>query len=183
VRRRAAALLGALSLMAVALACGGGGGGGGGGPTAPPLPPTPAITFTAAGAGAANSIVLASGTGSTATRLLLEVRANQVQDLYGVAFDLTYPTAVLHYETRTQGTFLDGTFAVTEAPTGNLVVGVTRLGAVQGVSGSGVLLTLEFTPVASGSGSFSFSRNTALDSRGRALDGGNWVAGTVQVVR
>lgn len=177
--RRALAPALALALV-LALACGGGGGGGG--VTNPPPPPQPSITFTPAGAAGANSISLASTSASTATKLFLEVRANQVQNLYGAAFDLTYPSTVLRYDGRVQGTFLDGTLAVSEAPSGNLIVGVTRLGEVQGVSGSGVLVTLEFTAIAAGSGNFTFTRNSAVDSRGASLASG-WVGGSVQVVR
>ena len=172
-----------LVLGLLALSCGGGGGGGGGGgPTQPP-PTQPALSFTAAGAGGANSLVLASGPGSTAERLFLEVRANQVTDLYGVAFDLSYPTNVLRYVAKTSGTFLDGTVQVSETPPGNLVVGASRLGRVAGASGSGVVVTFEFVALGAGSGSFAFSRNTAVNSSGAPLAGSSWVAGTVQVIR
>ena len=183
---RLALCLGLLGLLALAgvVACGGGGGGGGPTqPPPPPPPPPPSITFTPAAAPAANSIFLTSSAASTASKLFLEVRANQVTDLYGVAFDLSYPTAVLRYDNAVRGNFLDGTIAVSETPAGNLVVGVTRLGAVQGVDGSGLLLTLELSPVAAGSGNFTFSRNAALDDDGAQMTATGWVAGSVQVVR
>ena len=64
-------------LLAVVASCGGGGGGG---PTAPP-PPQTGIVFTAAGTGAANSISLASGSGTSGSVLVLELRATQVKPL------------------------------------------------------------------------------------------------------
>jgi hypothetical protein len=176
-----------LGLLALALAACGGGGGGGGGPTAPtppPPPPPPGIVFTAAGSAGANSLFLASGAGTTANTLILELRASQVSDLYGVAFDLSYPGAQLQFTRVTAGPLLanGSAQAVTAAP-GTLVVGGTHLGAVAGASGSGVVLTLEFTALAAGGGSFVFSRNSALDSDGDIIPNVSWLAGSVQVTR
>jgi len=178
----------ALAVLAVLVlaACGGGGGGGGGTPTqpTPPPPPPPGITFTAAGVAGANSLALANGSGTTATNMVLELRANQVTDLYGVAFDLAYPSAQLQFARVTAGPLLSGG-AVQASVTspGTLVVGGTHLGNVPGANGSGVVLTLELTAVAAGSGSFTFSRNSALSSSGQTIAGVTWVAGSVQVNR
>jgi len=180
-------LLSTLAMTAaIAVSCGGGGGGGGGGPTepTPPPPPLAGFVFTAQGSPGANTIFLASGAATTATTLVLEVRASQVTDLYGVAFDLTYPSAQLQFVRATPGPLLSGGAAQAAASgAGTLVVGGTHLGNVAGASGSGVLLTLEFSAAAAGSGSFAFSRNTALDSTGSALTGVAWLAGSVQVTR
>jgi Cohesin domain len=175
----------AAGLLALTLAaCGGGGGGGG--PTDPtPTPaPQPGIFFTAQGNATANSLSLASGAATTATTLVLEVRASQVTDLYGVAFDLTYPSAALQFSRAVIGPLLAGgsVQAVPSTP-GTLVVGGTHLGNVAGATGSGVVMTLEFTALAAGQGSFAYSRNSAFDSAGRAMTGVSWVAGSVQVVR
>jgi hypothetical protein len=171
-----------LLLPLLLAACGGGGGGSG--PTAPP--PTPAgIVFTPAGAAGANTLFLASGAATTASTLVLEVRASQVTDLYGVAFNLTYPSAQLQFVRATAGPLL-GSGAVQAAvssPPGTLIVGGTHLGGVPGANGSGVVMTLEFTAVAAGSGSFGLSRNSALDSSGRPIAGVVWLAGSVSVTR
>jgi len=174
------ALASGLLMLALA-ACGGGGGGGG--PTEP-TPPTPGIVFTPQGTATANSISLASGTGTTANTLILEVRATQVTDLYGVAFDLAFPSAQLQFTRATAGALLSGgsVQAVASTP-GTLVVGGTHLGNVAGATGSGVLMTLEFSAVAAGQGSFAFSRNSAFDSHGTAMTGVGWVAGSVTVTR
>lgn len=167
-------------------ACGGGGGGTPTGPPPPP-PPTPGITFTASGGGTANSLSLASGAGGTTNTLVLEVRANSVQDLYGVSFDLTYPQQQLRYDGPAEGSFLNQSGASTSlqvapgAGAGTLVVGLTRLGGVTGVSGSGVLLSLRFTAVGAGSGNFGFSRNSTFKSDGTTA-GSTWSAGSVNVV-
>jgi hypothetical protein len=181
-------LLVVLSVLILALAACGGGGGGGGPteptPPSPPPPPTPGIVFTAQGTAGANSLSLASGSATTTTTLILELRANQVTDLYGVAFDLAYPSAQLQFTRVTAGPLLSGgaVQAVVTTP-GTLVVGGTHLGNVPGATGSGVVLTLEFTAVAAGEGSFAFSRNSALDSHGQAISGLSWVAGSVRVTR
>lgn len=159
--------------------CGGGGGGG-------PTEPGPGITFSAPAA-TANSLSLRRGTGSSATVLVVEVVATQVTDLYGVAFDLRYPTAVLSYAGITEGTFLDEegsvatTLQVAETPPGNLVIGTSRLGDVGSVTGTGVVVALEFRAQAAGSGAFSFDRNEALDITGNAQPDVTWTAGTVEV--
>jgi hypothetical protein len=176
-------LLAVLLLLALT-ACGGGGGGGGGGPTAPPPPPQPAIVFTGQGTSSPNSVSLGSGAGSSATTLFLEVRATSVTDLYGVAFDLRYPNTVLQFVRATPGPLIEGGSAqAAVVGTGNLVVGATRLGDVPGITGSGVLMTLEFTALVAGEGPFSFARNSALDPDARTLPGVTWSAGTVRVIR
>lgn len=174
----------AVLLFSTLAACGGGGGGGGGGPTAPPPPPQPAIVFTSTGTSSANSVVLASGTGSNATTLILEVRAISVADVYGVAFDLRYPSNLLQFVRATPGGLLEaGSVQAAAAGEGNLVVGASRLGEVPGVTGSGTLLTLEFTALTAGDGTFSFARNSALDPDARSLPGVTWAAGSVRIIR
>src|SRR5262249_18365049 len=111
-------------------------------------------------------------------------RATGIQDLYGVGFDLQVPGTVLQYDTSSNAgsIFPGGVFQVSHA-TSDLVVGASLLGGVRGVQGDGLILTLEFSPLASGSGTFTFSRNTAFDSTGKAISGVSWTAGSVQVVR
>ena len=168
-------------LLALTLAaCGGGGGGSG--PTAPP-PPTAGIVFTPQGTPGANTLYLASGAATTTTTLVLEVRASQMTDLYGVAFNLTYPSAQLQFVRATAGPLLGNgaVQAAVSSPPGTLIVGGTHLGSVPGANGSGVVMTLEFTAVAAGSGSFAFTRNSALDSSGRPIASVAWLAGSVSV--
>lgn len=170
--------------VVLAAACGGGGGGGGPTEPTPSPPPPPGITFTASGGGA-NSISLVSGAATNQTTLFLEVRATTVTDLYGVAFDLRYPNTALQFVRATAGGFLGGgaTLQAIEATPGTIVVGASRLGQVAGVTGSGLLMTLEFTAPAAGSGTFSFAENTALNASGSPMPGLTWAAGTVTVTR
>jgi hypothetical protein len=168
----------AVPLLLALTACGGGGSGGG--PTSPP-PPTKGIVFSATGTGGAG-ISLAQATSSDPNTLLLEVRATSVTDLYGVAFDLHFPTAVLRYVTSTQGPFLaDGSLQTVEGAGGVVIVGLSKLGTVPGATGSGVLLTLQFQGAATGTGAFSFARNTAVSSSGQTLSTLAWSAGSVNV--
>lgn len=168
-----------LALGLLAAACGGGGGGGG--PTAPP-PPQRGIVVTAAAA-PATGVSIASGAGSTATTLVLEVRANAVTDLYGVAFDLRYPSNLLQLVQASSGPFLGSPTLQSNpgATPGVVVVGLSKLGAAAGTTGTGVLMTLEFRAIAAGEGTFSFEQNTAVRSSGATIDNFGWAAGTVRV--
>jgi hypothetical protein len=190
-------LLALIGVLALGPACGGGGS-----PSEPPPVPTttptptptptpsptptptpaPGITFIAVSTGP--GIVLGQGGATTATSLTVEVRAATVTALYGVAFDLDYPPGVVRYQSSAAGEFLGNSSQVTapvvETVPGHLVVGVSRLGTLPGVSGSGVLLRLVFTPVANGGGAVTFSRNSAFANDGSALTM-PWAAGTVTV--
>ena len=176
----ARATLAGLAMLALLAACGGGGGGG---PTQPP-PPASSLTFTPGGTAGGNVVLLAR-TGPTGGRELhLAVEAREVNGLYGAAFDLGFPAAVLDFEGATEGEFLarDGfqvSLQVAEE-SGNLIVGVTRLGAVPGASGTGTLVTLRFRAIGSGSGPLTFSRTQAVDADGRPVGGLAFVGGSVQ---
>lgn len=151
-------------------------------PTPPPTPTPsqPSLVFTPQG-GAGTGLSLAAGSASTASTLILEVRANSVTDLYGVAFDLAYPANLLQYVRVTQGPLLAGGTLQVAPGAGNLVIGLSNLGPVPGASGSGVLMTLEFRAAGAGQGSLSFSRNVAVDSAGQSINGLSWGTGTVRV--
>jgi hypothetical protein len=170
-------------LLLLVLACGGGGGGGS--PTEPtptPTPTQPSITFTPQSPGP-SGISIVSSSASTATTLILEVRATSVSDLYGVAFDLAYPSNLLQHVRSTQGPMLAGGTFQGSVGGGRLVIGLSNLGPVPGANGSGVLMTLEFRAIAAGEGTFTFSKNQAVDSQGQAIAGLTWSAGTVRVTQ
>ncbi|MGB5161260.1 MAG: cohesin domain-containing protein [Thermoanaerobaculia bacterium] len=164
----------------------GGGGGGGGGPTEPP-PPSSGVTFTAAGSAGANSIYLAPGTNTAANRFVLDVKTSQVDDLYGVSFNLEFPDARLRWVPggSQEGSFLSSSgstdFIVAEDSPGVLIVGLSLLGDVAGSSGSGTLLSLEFEPVSSGSGPMTMTRHDAINSTGDVKTLVEWIGGSVSV--
>ena len=179
----AAVLAAAVSL---GLAACGGGGGGGTSPPPPPPPPSQGITFTTA-SGASTSVVALRSVGVAGTRITLEVRAEMVNDLYGVAFDLSYPTSLFRLSSQSEGTFLGQggaatTFQAVEPTPGTLVIGVSRLGALGGASGSGPLVTLVFDAIAAGSGNFSFTHNQAFAADGTPSGSVGWLGGMAQVV-
>lgn len=172
-----------LCLILVA-ACGGGGGGGGGGPVNPPPPaPTPKLDFTGTGTPTSDSIFLQRNGSSSLTRLILEVRTQDVSRLYGVAFDLEYPTTQLDFTSFSEGGFLGSNTSVqvVEGTEGTISVGITRLGAVGGVGGSGNLLTLEFDAIGNGQGAFDFPIQTPIDNQGNPL-AITWLDGVVDVL-
>lgn len=178
-----------IGLLVVAVVFGSigcGGGGGGGGPTEPP-PPSSGVTFTAAGPAGANSIYLAPGTNTAANRFVLDVKASQVDDLYGVSFNLEFPDARLRWVPggSQEGSFLSSSgstdFIVAEDSPGVLIVGLSLLGDVAGSSGSGTLLSIEFEPVSSGSGPMTMTRHDAINSTGDVKTLVEWIGGSVSV--
>ena len=186
--RRFSLLVVAVVLAWSAGACGGGGGGGTPTTPAPPPPPPDPIDFTAAGAPGALTVHLAEASGTADNLLRLEVRASDFADLYGLGFDLLYPTDLLDYQggSEVEGGHLsaDGTrteIFARQVDDGRVIVGLSRVGDVAGVEGSGLLLTLDFIAVANGTGSFSYKANDAFDSNRRILDGTVWQAGDVRV--
>lgn len=184
-RRRLSPVSLALALLLAALlvpACGGGGGGGGGGPTQPP-PPAAGISYTPGSSAGGASVVLVEQSAS-GDLLTLRLEGRSFDDVYGLFFDLAYPSGVLSFEGASEGSFLSSggaatAFEIAEQP-GNLIVGLSRLGAAPGVSGNGDLLTLRFRGTAAGGGDLSFSRNQGVASDGDPLTL-DWVGGSVTV--
>jgi hypothetical protein len=177
--------LAAIALLSAWLLAGCGGDSGGG-PTGPAPPPEGSIVFTGTGSPGVNSIALVQGSGTSASTLVLNVEATSVNDLFGVAFDLSFPSSSLAYQGATEGTFVSGggqaatSFEVAQGATGNLIVGLTRLGDVNGASGTGTLMTIRLGKVSGGSGPVAFQNRQAVDSAGGTLPV-SWSGGTVVV--
>ena len=169
-RRSCARALACLLLAALAVSFGCGGGGGGGPPT--PTTPTGPQSVALDAAVAVDGVSLRPGAGTGGLRLEVEVRVDNVSGVFGMAFDLVFPSGLLEYSGFSEGSFLgiDGASTavqVSDTGQGRLIVGATRLGRVGAVSGSGVVLTLVFQATAFGSG--------ALDLRGER--GRRWGGG------
>lgn len=183
----------ASTLMVISAACGGSGGGGGGGggtPPTQPLPPTgPGVSFSPAGSPGTNTVYLAQASSTDPNILNLEIRANQVTDLYGVAFDLVFPNTLLQWSSGTtrEGGFLssNGTvlteLLISNQPANVLVIGHSRLGPVSGAGGSGLLFSLRFVGVSDGTGNFQIQNGTGFDSQGNAIPGFVFLGGAVSV--
>lgn len=170
------AMTGGLAMMG---ACGGSS------PTTPRPPPTPTITFVSDNAdAAANSIVLvmtATGTDS----FTLTLTANSVTDLFGYALDIVFDTTMIALANSQFGVFLDAegitvTSQMIQTPPGTLIIGQSRVGAVAGVTGSGALLTLDFTAISAGSTTIAIQNAGAFDSTGASM-ATEFVGGTVTV--
>src|SRR5262249_34436368 len=135
--------------VALLVACGGGGGGGG------PSGPQPSVQFTPSGSPGANRLSLQQSGGAPSS-LTLNLVAQALDGLYGVAFDLAYPASALRYASAAPGAALGGagqtSLQVAEAGAGHLIVGFSRLGNIGGVpNAAGVVLTLRFDAIAAGS--------------------------------
>lgn len=174
----------ALVALSVALFASCGGGGSGGGPTTP----GPGITFLPSSAPGSNTIHLVVQSVS-ANQLILELRGNDVNDIFAAAFDLRFPAAALQFVSAGTGDdFTEGgdfpvQLLITEEPSGNLVVGLSRTGKdLRGFTGSGVLMILEFNAIASGGGDLSFLRTQVVDRNGIVDAGITFLGGSLQVV-
>ncbi len=149
---------------------------GGGTPTTPRPPTTSptAVTFVADASNSETDTIALGITSSTADTFTLALLAFEVTDLFGYGVDITFDPAVVMFDAATVGTFLDGegitvTTQIAEGPTGTLVIGQSRVGAVMGMGGSGTLLSLDFKSVAAGTSTLSTSNAGALDSTGAVM--------------
>jgi hypothetical protein len=182
---------GALVATVVVITVGacGGGGGGGGGTTAPP-PPVRMLSWSADAAPGSQTVYLDIRDLSTPDEFILQVRVNDVDDLYGVALDVVYPSSAMQFQAmdtdvgeffRAGGT-IDTELLIVEEPVGRIIIGYTRLGEVRGRNGNGLLLLLRFTTTANGSSDISIENRLAVDRDGIPL-ATTWLGGTVQVQR
>jgi hypothetical protein len=130
------------------------------------------------------------GAGTTSTRLELELVANQVTGVHDVAVIVSVPANLLRLNGQRQGAFLtqDGAFAALVAtslppPFPGVLILAARPDAAPGVSGSGVINTLEIDTLAAGSGHVDLISPDARDAADHPIPGIDWISGTVTVVR
>jgi len=89
-------------------------------------------------------------------QVTVQVNVSNVTDLFGAPFYLRYDPTRLEVVSAAEGGFLNNDGQTTvflksiEAVNGEVIVGVSRLGAVGGVSGSGSLMSITFKAKASG---------------------------------
>ena len=102
----------------------------------------------------------------------VEIYVADVEDLYGVALDIVYPPEVFNFTSCVEGAFFgqDGletneAYALESGEEGRLVVGLSRVGDVGGVEGSGSLATCKFKILTTiHPTSFELEKATLLDS-------------------
>ncbi len=161
----------------------------GGSPSTPTPPPTPqpGITYqSSANPAPANSIVLETRSSDT-QQITLALKANAVTDLYGVALDIRFNTAIVSFDSFSVGDFLGSeetsmSTQVVENPAGTLVIGQSKFGAVSGSAGTGDMLVLTFRAVAAGSSAMTIANQGAYDPSG-SITSTSFLGGTLTVVR
>jgi len=109
-------------------------------------------------------------------RVIVEVRIDGATNVGSVPFHLKYNRAVLEFAPPAiQGPFLsaDGTNTVFLANDvgggGEIVVGLSRLGGAEGVTGSGTLATFQFQAIAGGDCGFAWTGAAVKDPQARNL--------------
>ena len=167
------------------VACGGGGGGSG--PTPPP-PPTTGVTFSPSTPSGANQVLMAHENPGSSTTFVLQINADQMTGLYGLGFDVTYPSAHLSFVSAEEGPFLQSggagtSLQVAELAPGTLIVGASRLGTVGTASGSGTIVRLTFSVGSTGNGTLAFANRSAFSANGAPRGDVVWFGGSLSVVR
>lgn len=94
---------------------------------------------------------------SITERFSLEINVNNASNLFCMPFYLLYDTNYLKFDSASEGIFLnqnnmDPTSFLfsNDSARGRIIVGLTRLGQVPGVSGSGLLMTVYFEAINKG---------------------------------
>jgi hypothetical protein len=127
----------------------------------------------------ANSTMKISVTPKTSTisrggNVDIGIQISSASNLYGFQFDIKYNPAILNYSRMAEGIFLnknkaDGTFCVPIQPKSSagksyVTVACTRLGPVGGVSGDGLLESVTFTSIGSGTSELAISNLKFVDT-------------------
>lgn len=153
-----------------------------------PTEPESSVVFTPDRPSTAATFSLRQGSGTRGGHLQLELFANQVTDVHSVSFVLSIPSQ-LRFTAQGQGPFLTpnqstAVLVVTPLPApfvGVLVVD-TRANGAPGISGSGVVLTLEFEGQADGTGRLELTNAEARNSQNQPIPGLQWIGGSARVM-
>lgn len=152
------------------------------------LPPE-GIEFVSSGTPGLDTIYLRSAGDDNAGGLLrLEVWANEVSDLYGLSFAIQFPRALFRFPKSRARVFVEGPFLSEDGVEDTvllvrqvgkeIIIGHTRVGETAGVSGSGLLMTLEFRGLrVAGKKPFRLRRTNAFGSSGAVAEGYAWLTG------
>jgi hypothetical protein len=103
--------------------------------------------------------------------LMVDLVVSGISDLYAYQFSLSYDPALLQLASITEGaflaaggpTFFDGGTVNNTAGTVSFLFD-SLIGAIPGVSGSGLLASMQFTTVAAGASALTFSDVLFLDA-------------------
>ncbi len=158
-------------LAGIVLACTGSCDSGGGSGGAPPPP-----------GGTVTAVVSANPVG-VGKEFEVSVEVSNSSDIFSAAFDVAYDPDIIEYMSTTEGTMLSEESSVTTSmlvslendTEGRLVAGVTRLGQVGSVMGSGTVITFSFRGVSAGTSEISFgSPRGLLNETGSEVEIGEW---------
>jgi hypothetical protein len=117
------------------------------------------------------SIVGPASSPNVGDTFAIEVGVTSITDLYAFQFDLSFDPTLLSAVAVTEGAFLPGGGTTLFIP-GTIdnvfgtvaATGDTLIGAVSGVTGSGILAEFQFTALAPGTRALSFANEILLDS-------------------
>jgi len=131
----------------------------------------------------------ADGTVKPGETFMRTINAENVGNTFYVGFDLTYDASVVEYLDATEGSFLNKNRsnstslqnALVNGTQGRVAVGLTRLGPIGDVSGSGMLLTLTFKAVGPGITRLAFQHPRGLKNSDNQDVTSSWEDGTVTV--
>lgn len=108
-----------------------------------------------------------------------QIEISSVSNLYGFQFDLNYDPKFLQFTKATEGTLLKSndvsTFCIEPKVTvgaieNSVTIACTRLGAAGGISGSGLLESVTFTTVASGTAQVKLTNVKLVDSSAKKIN-------------
>ena len=165
-------ILGGLALLMLAAGCNGSSSGSGGTPISR-VSISPSVEEVASGV--------------TFSRT---VEVQDIGDSFYIAFDLTFDPNVIQFVNASEGPFFTGNAAdptsvqaaLQDGVQGRLTIGLTRLGLIGNVSGTGTLMTLVFQAVGQGTSQLVFEQPRGLRNDARQdVAVGAWEDGTVTV--
>ncbi len=165
----------ALSLTA----CEGSSSGGGG---TPPTGPSPIIIVTPDSGGTTPSFGVRAGAGTTASILQLEIFATEVVNVQAVDFIFTLPNTLLRLDSFERGELIGAGAQVLVQNGGSNAPTFQILRNGSAVTGTGVILTLNFSAIGAGNGRFDFVDPEAEDPLGLVIPNVNFIGAAVQVV-
>lgn len=158
------------------------GGGGASGPTSPSLN----MTFTGTSSPENNTVYMAKNSAiSDGGFIAIDVKLNNISDyVYGTSLSIDFDAAKIGFIGYSKGNFLEqggntATSYMWAESVNKLSFGITRLGGVGGISGSGTLVTLKFKAIETGNSVISFNECTLKDPALNTIIVANWNGGAV----
>lgn len=163
-------------------ACGGGGGNGSG-----PTLPSHNMIFSGSSVIGDNTVYLAKNDAlSGGDVIAIDVKLNNFSDyVYGASLAIDFDSEKVDCVGYSAGTFLEQNEKMVaygwSESTNKVSFGITRLGGVGGVSGSGTLITLKFKAIETGNSTISFNGCTLKAPALNTIIVASWDGGAMMV--